>query len=265
VNDSLLHLYELQKVDRELDELVEGRGELPDRVNEMRQQLDEHRQQLQQVRHDIHEVETRSREMTAETVDLREKVDRYKAQQFDVKTTREYDAITFQLEDSQRRLHQNTESVARMGIELEQLKIDEGAMSADMTDMERELEEADASLTELLAGTEQDESQLLARREELVKQIEPYYLTIYNRVRPAKDGIAVVAIRNGVCGGCFNAVPRQLALELRKGEKHAVCEYCGRIIVGEPIAIAIDGEPQPVTYEVDEEESENGGGSDFEE
>ena len=255
MNDSLLHLYELQKVDRQLDDLIEGRGELPDRVNEMRRQLQDHRDQLEQVRHDIHDVEKRSREMTNESVDLREKVDRYKAQQFDVKTTREYDAITFQLEDAQRRLHQNTEAVTRMGIELEQLKVDDGAMTTDLADMERELEEAETALSDVMADTEEEEKQLLARREELVKQVDPYYLTIYNRVRPAKEGIAVVPVRDGVCGGCYNAVPRQLALELRKGEKHAVCEYCGRIIVGEPIAIAVDGEPQPVTYEVDEEES----------
>jgi uncharacterized protein len=254
VNDSLLHLYELQKVDRQLDDLVESRGELPDRVNEMRAQTEEQRTQVEQVRRDLKEIESRSRELTAENTDLREKVDRYKAQQFDVKTTREYDAITFQLEDGQRRLHTNTESVGRMGIELEQLKMDEQQMSQDLGEMERELDEAETALNELLANTQEEEKQLLARREELAKKVQPFYMTIYNRVRPAKAGIAVVAIKNGVCGGCYNAVPRQLALELRKGEKHAVCEYCGRIIVGEPIAIAVDGEPQPVTYEVETEE-----------
>ncbi|HEX5315280.1 MAG TPA: C4-type zinc ribbon domain-containing protein [Candidatus Kapabacteria bacterium] len=254
MNDSLLHLYELQKVDRQLDDLVESRGELPDRVNEMRAQTEEQRTQVEQVRRDLKEIESRSRELTAENTDLREKVDRYKAQQFDVKTTREYDAITFQLEDGQRRLHTNTESVGRMGIELEQLKMDEQQMSQDLGEMERELDEAETALNELLANTQEEEKQLLARREELAKKVQPFYMTIYNRVRPAKAGIAVVAIKNGVCGGCYNAVPRQLALELRKGEKHAVCEYCGRIIVGEPIAIAVDGEPQPVTYEVETEE-----------
>lgn len=256
MNDSLLHLYELQKVDRQLDDLVESRGELPDRVNELRSQVEDQRAQVEQVRHDVHEIESRSRDIAAESADLREKVDRYKAQQFDVKTTREYDAITFQLEDGQRRLHTNTEALGRMGIELEQLKMDGQQMSQDLGEMERDLDEAETALNELLKNTEEEEKQLLGRREELAKQVQSFHMTIYNRVRPAKGGIAVVAIKNGVCGGCFNAVPRQLALELKKGEKHAVCEYCGRIIVGEPIAIAVDGEPQPVTYEVEEEESE---------
>ena len=126
------------------------------------------------MRRDRHELETRSKELSAELLDLREKVDRYKAQQFDVKTTREYDAITFQLEDAQRRLHTNTEAVGRMGVELEQLKMDDEQMGLDLTEMEGELEEAEAALTEVLAGTEEEEKRLLTRREELVKQVQPF-------------------------------------------------------------------------------------------
>jgi uncharacterized protein len=140
-----------------------------------------------------------------------------------------------------------------MGIELEQIKMDEKQMSQELSEMEQELSESETALGEVLANTEEEEKLLMVRREELAVQIQPFYMTIYNRVRPAKGGIAVVAIKNGVCGGCYNAVPRQLALELRKGEKHAVCEYCGRIIVGEPIAIAVDGETVPIVYEVDVE------------
>ena len=255
MNESLLHLYELQRIDSQLDDLIESRGELPDRVDDMRRTVAEQRYNLEQIRKDIAEVETRSREITAETTDLREKVDKYKAQQFDVKTTREYDAITFQLEDGQRRLHNNIESMGRMGVELEGMKIDEVQMAEDFVGMEAELADAEAALGEVLKATKDDEKTLLARREILEKKIQPFHLTIYNRVRPAKNGVAVVAIKNGVCGGCYNAVPRQLALELRKGEKHTVCEYCGRIIVGEPIAIAVDGEPVAILAGDEEEEA----------
>lgn len=256
MNQSLLHLYELQKVDSKLDELVESRGELPERVHEMRHGLEEQQDQLGQVRLDIADLDVRTKQLSDETVDLREKVERYKAQQFDVKTTREYDAITFQLEDGQRRLHNNVENITRMGIELEGLRTDEQQMAQDLSEMQHELAEAETALSEVLADTEEEEKRLQAKRGELVKQIQGFHMTIYNRVRPAKAGIAVVAIKNGVCSGCYNAIPRQLAMELRKGDKHTVCEYCGRIVVGEPLAIAVDGEPQPVTSEVESEEEE---------
>jgi predicted nucleic acid-binding Zn-ribbon protein len=258
VNESLLHLYELQKVDSQLDDLIESRGELPERVDEMRGTVEEQRRNLKQMREEVADLEKRSREMSDESIDLREKVERYKAQQFDVKTTREYDAITFQLEDSQKRLSTNIESVSRMGLEAESLRQDEQQLTADLEQMETDLKDAEAALKDVLAETESDERDLRARRADLEKKVERFHLTIYNRVRPAKAGVAVVAVKHGVCGGCYNAVPRQVVLELKKGDRHTVCEYCGRIIVGEPIAIAVDGEPQEVHYETDEEtESED--------
>ena len=259
MNESLIHLYELQKVDKQLDDLIESRGELPQRVEEMRGTAEEQRRYVNQVRADRKEIEDRSKTLTEETIDLRDKVERFKAQQFDVKTTREYDAITFQLEEGQRRLNQNTEAVGRMGIELEQLKSEDASLTEQLDIMEKELEEAESALKEVLAATQHEEKELEAKRKEIASKINRYYMTIYDRVRPAKGGVAVVALRNGVCGGCYNAIPRQLALELRKGDKHTVCEYCGRIVVGEPIAVAVDGEQVPVVYEMDsEEESESG-------
>ena len=200
--------------------------------------------------------------MITETADLREKVEKYKAQQFDVKTTREYDAITFQLEDSQRRLHSNMDKCWPHGHRARTASSGRAADGARSFDMQRELQEAEAALSEVLAAPRKTRSSYVAKREGLVKQIQPYYLTIYNRVRPAKAGVAVVALRNGACGGCYNAIPRQMVLELKKAEKHTVCEYCGRIVVGDPIAIAVDGEPQPVTYEVDEDGEEIANGDD---
>jgi hypothetical protein len=45
-------------------------------------------------------------------------------------------------------------------------------------------------------------------------------------------------------------------LELKRGDRHTVCETCGRIVVGDTIAAAIDGEPQVVNYEIEHEEEE---------
>lgn len=254
MNQSLVHLYELQKIDSQLDELIESRGELPERVREIGETVEAQSQEVESIKHRVEELTHRSQAMNEESVELREKIERYKSQQFDVKTTREYDAITYQLEDAQKRLNHNLQEVSRIGIEVEQLRNDEQRMQEELDTMRADLSESETLLGEVMQETKEEEERLRVRREELIQQITPYYLNIYNRVRPAKAGVAVVAVRNGVCGGCFNAIPRQMVLELKKAEKNTVCEYCGRIVVGEPIAIAVDGEPEPVNYEVEYEE-----------
>ncbi|MBS1902526.1 MAG: hypothetical protein JSS75_02350 [Bacteroidetes bacterium] len=256
MSENLVGLYQLQKIDSELDDLIASRGELPLRVDELREALLERENILSDIERFIHEREAQLRAIESDTSEYREKLEKYKSQQFDVKTTREYDAITFQIEDATRRLNEGAEMIGRLGVELENASRDADAARADVSSLKDEFDESKRLLDEMLAETAEEEKQLLAKRSDAAKKIDSGFLSIYERIRPAKNGLAVVPVKSGVCGGCFNAIPRQLVLELNRGNKHTVCEYCGRIVVGEPVAVAVDGEPQPVNHDVDEEGEE---------
>lgn len=256
MNEVLLSLYELQRIDSHIDELVSSRGELPGRVSELRGILEDREAILKALESRIETNETEMRKITGDTTEMREKLDKYKGQQFEVKTTREYDAISFQIEDADRRLHEDGDRMGRISIELENAKTEAEELRAELTEMRAEFEDSEKLLNQMMAETAAEEKELQGQRKKLVPKITQNYISIYDRVRPAKSGVAVVALRGGVCGGCYNAVPRQLVLELNRGLKHTVCEYCGRIIVGEVIGTAIDGEPEPVNYEVETETEE---------
>jgi predicted nucleic acid-binding Zn-ribbon protein len=257
VNSVLLNLYELQKIDSHIDDLVASRGELPERVAELRAALQEREDILREIEDRITQNDAEMRKITGDSSEIKGKLDKYKGQQFEVKTTREYDAITFQIEDADRRLKEDSDRMGRISIELENAKREADDLRHELDDMRAEFEDSEKLLNEMMAETAAEEKELLAKREDILPKITSNYISIYERVRPAKEGVAVVALKNGVCGGCFNAVPRQLVLELNRGEKHSICEYCGRIIVGEVIGTAIDGEPEPVSHGAEEvEESE---------
>jgi predicted nucleic acid-binding Zn-ribbon protein len=256
VNEVLLNLYHLQKIDSQIDELVASRGELPERVAELRYVLNERENILREIEHRIEHNEAEMRKIGGTSTETRERLDKYKGQQFEVKTTREYDAISFQIEDADRRIREDSDRMGRISIELENAKAEAEDLSRELNDMRAEFEDSERLLNELMEETASEEKALLTERETIAPKITQNYMSIYERVRPAKDGVAVVALKGGVCGGCYNAVPRQLVLELNRGEKHTVCEYCGRIIVGEVIGTAIDGEPEPVNHEVEEESAE---------
>jgi predicted nucleic acid-binding Zn-ribbon protein len=256
VNQALLRLYELQKIDSELAELVSNRGELPYRVAEMRDELAAREADLNDMHARIAELETEERKLTSEIADFEVKLERYKSQQFDVKTTREYDAISFQIEDASHRIGRNQDTVARMMVELNNVREDAALYGGELETVRVEFAENERSLNELMTETAEDEKRLTAEREKVVAEVPDNFLSMYDRIRPAKEGIAVVALRNGACGGCYHVIPRQLVLELKKSEKHTVCESCGRIVVSDGIALAIDGEPEPVVYETEEEAAE---------
>ena len=47
----------------------------------------------------------------------------------------------------------------------------------------------------------------------------------------APNGLAVVQVMRGSCGGCFNKIPPQRQLDIVTKKKIIVCEHCGRVLV----------------------------------
>lgn len=256
MTETLIRLYELQVLDSRLDELIANRGELPFRVAEMRDELRDREAYLADKQDRMAFLQSEDRRLVHETDDLRARLERYKSQQYEVKTTREYDAISFQIEDAAVRIDRNIEALDEIAFEIQQLGEEIDGFSAELEQIRTEFADNEKLLNELLAETAEEEARLTKEREKIYEQVTEPYRSMYERIRPAKDGIAVVSVRGGACGGCYNAIPRQLVMELRRGDKHTVCESCGRIIVGDTIAVAVEGEPEPVSYETDSADNE---------
>ena len=75
------------------------------------------------------------------------------------------------------------------------------------------------------------------KAKKLEATIEPRLLTAFKRIRKgARNGLAVVYVQRGACGGCFNKIPPQRQLDIRSRKKVIVCEYCGRIMIDPELA-----------------------------
>lgn len=86
-------------------------------------------------------------------------------------------------------------------------------------------------LDQLVAESEADEKQLAVEREDQSKNVEERLLLSYNKIRNnALNGLAVVTVKRGACGGCFNVVPPQRQADIKDKKKIIVCEHCGRIL-----------------------------------
>jgi hypothetical protein len=83
-----------------------------------------------------------------------------------------------------------------------------------------------------VSETQKDEDKLMKASDDAKKKIESRLVFAYNRLRDnAKNGLAVVQIVRGSCGGCYNKIPPQRQLDIVTKKKIIVCEHCGRILV----------------------------------
>jgi predicted nucleic acid-binding Zn-ribbon protein len=235
LENKLRNLFALQTIDSNLDELEEMKGDLPAQVRELEAKhagLTAERTGFEKTMRESFAMRDKA---DSDIISLKEKVERYKKQQFAVRNNREYDALTKEMDaaaEGMGRLEKEMESLeakatlARSDIETTKKEIEE---------VEKLLQEARAALEEVSKTTETEELIFTHQREKLLVRIAKADLMTYERIRKAKKGKAVVPVRRGACGGCFNKVPPQKLLELRQNKRVYMCEHCARILVSDEI------------------------------
>ena len=101
----------------------------------------------------------------------------------------------------------------------------------------REFDNLSKEMEQIISETKQDEEKLREKAKKLEAAIEPRLLTAFKRIRKgARNGLAVVYVQRGACGGCFNKIPPQKQLDIKLRKKIIVCEYCGRIMIDPELA-----------------------------
>ena len=232
----LRQLYSLQLVDLELQEIEELKGDLPHVVRDLQARYDEMKARHDALTASMKEAKLVRERADNEIVDLGEKVEKYKGQQMSVKSNRQYDALTREIEIAEQRSVSLQKGMEDAENRLATAKTEAEALREQMDALGEELKERQKELKEVNKEHEKSELDLQHRREKIVVRLEREDLDRYDRIYRAKGGKAVVQVKRNACGGCFSRVPPQKILELRRNVQIFLCEQCGRILVSETLS-----------------------------
>jgi len=148
-----------------------------------------------------------------------------------VRNNREYDAITKEIELQNLEIQISEKRIKEAYVKIDAKKEDIERTQAEMNERNKDLDTKKNELAVLTKESEEDEDKLLKDREKATKSIEERLLNSYTKLRDnARNGLAVVPVSRGACGGCFNIVPPQRQADIRESKKIIVCEHCGRIL-----------------------------------
>ena len=232
VEEKLQHLYELQRIDTEIDKIKTLRGELPLEVQDLEDEIAGLETRLENLKNEISEADKSVTNKKQEITKSEELIKKYSEQLDNVRNNREYDALTkevefqkLEIELQQKRIREAQKLKAEKEVNLE-------ISNKQYTEKKADLEAKKAELDDIIAETHKDEEALTQKSEELSQNIEERLLTAYRKIRDnARNGLAVVTVDRDACGGCFNKIPPQRQLDIRSRKKIIVCEYCGRILI----------------------------------
>ena len=155
----------------------------------------------------------------------------YNEQQMNVRNNREYDAITKEVELQQLEIQILEKRIKEAYARIEDKKLEIQETENKRKERIKDLQEKKDELESITSESQADEEKFEKSRAKASKQIEERLLMSYNKVRNnMRNGRAVVPVKRGACGGCFNIVPPQMQAEIREQKKIIVCEHCGRIL-----------------------------------
>jgi predicted nucleic acid-binding Zn-ribbon protein len=229
-------LFVLQKIDIQLDEIDAEKGDLPEQVLRLEEKLNNHKTQIQHLRDNSKAWKVERDKADVDILTFDEKIEKLKNQQFQVRSNKEYDALTKEITHVENQIEKQKKQMTELEGRMQVAKEDIDKLEKELNDVEGELKEKRKELEEVSAINEDEESKLQHERDKILARIEKADLAMYERIRKAKGGLAVVQVRRGSCGGCHNRIPPQRLLELRQHEKLFKCEHCGRILVSDEVA-----------------------------
>ncbi|MFM7667360.1 MAG: zinc ribbon domain-containing protein [Bacteroidota bacterium] len=237
IADKLDALFELQKIDSQIDKIRTVRGELPLEVQDLEDEVAGLQTRISNLEEEVAQLDTEVSDRKNATKDSETAIAKYKEQQNNVRNNREYESLSKEIEfqELEIKLHEKKSKEAKFKIESKQEVLDEAKTQLELrsSDLATKKSELDAIISE----TQVDEDKLLKSSENAKKNIEERLLFAYDRLRTnAKNGLAVVPVDRDACGGCFNKIPAQRQLDIETKKKIIVCEHCGRILVPKIVA-----------------------------
>ena len=232
VEEKLKALYDLQQKLSEIDAIKILRGELPQEVQDLEDEIAGLHTRVAKFEDEVAAQQDefdRNRDIKAKAEEL---IDKYTADQDNVRNNREYDYLTKEIEYQGLNIELAEKKMNEASRRIDALKAEIEKAKEMFTDREHALEDKKSELNEIVSENKAKEETLREKAKKQENKIEERLLTAFKRIRKnTRNGLGIVVVQRNACGGCFNRIPAQRQMEIKMHKKVIVCEYCGRILI----------------------------------
>jgi len=241
VEEKLVALYELQKIDSKIDEIRRLRGELPLEVQDLEDEIVGLETRLKNHKSEVTKLEGDIKVCKVKMKDAETLIKKYESQQNKVRNNREFDSLTKELEYQNLEIKLNDKRIKEYSDELKIKTEAFDKVQKFIDDKKADLAHSKGELNTIVDETQHDEEELRKLADKISERIEDRLLKAYQRIKTgARNGLVVVPINRDACGGCYNKIPPQRQLDINSHKKVIVCEYCGRILIDDEIVANVN-------------------------
>ena len=224
-------LLKLQEIDYELGELERSKDYLPDMIKNLEKETEEVSNELKKIEQQLIENTLLKKKLEIEVDSLNDALVKFQKQMREIKTNREYDALTTEIANRKLKISENEEKILElMGAidELEDKKIED----------KKKFEEIQRNNTAQLETLKKEMNSVGTKvkikedeRRNVTVRTDKRLLATYDRIKKGKGAEVVVVVRKGACGACYKSLPPQRIQEIKMENGIITCDSCGRILI----------------------------------
>lgn len=245
MHPDLPHLIRLQELDTAADEARRTLAAMPERIAALDAALGDARQALAAARDRLADNQAQRRAIEKDLAVVQGRLSRFKDQLMAVKTNREYQAMQKEIETAEQEVKAFEERVLERMLGADDISAEIRQAEAALAAAERDVSAQRAALGTEQRDTEARLEDIGRRRLELVKEIPPESLEMFDHVTRTRKPPALSRVKDGLCSVCHVRVRPQTSQDVRFGTAIVQCESCFRILYYVPEPPAAQPSPAP--------------------
>ncbi|MDD2245787.1 MAG: C4-type zinc ribbon domain-containing protein [Proteiniphilum sp.] len=237
VEDKLKSLSKLQSYLSEIDRIKTLRGELPLEVADLDDEIAGLGTRINNFELELKQLDDNTKLQKGKIETSKVKIEKYTKQLDNVRNSKEYDHLSKEIEFETLEIELSEKHIREYAQESAMIKEQIKAAGELLEEKTSDLEHKKKELDDIVSETKAQEEKIREKAKKTETSIDPRLLAAFKRIRKnARNGLGVVPIQRGACGGCFNKIPPQKQMDIKLGKKIIVCEYCGRIMIDPEMA-----------------------------
>jgi uncharacterized protein len=227
-------LASLQEIDREIREKHGVRDLILAEIHRREKEIEAKKSEISLLSADLAEWDKSRREKEKVLQDDGQKVMEKRMRMNRIKNIKELQALQREIDQIKQNNSQLEEELIKILEELEARTSSLKERVEELKKFEDAWGEKRKALEAQLSDIEQAVAGAASARKTVAAQLEGNLIERYELIFSRRGGMAVVAVSEGICQGCYMNIPPQLCNEIIKSERLILCPSCHRILYCKP-------------------------------
>ena len=230
LKDQIKKLVELQIMDVDVYRMKMDLRDKPAEIEQLKAEFESKKAKLKQLEDQLKSILVKQKEHEGDLKSKEEAIIKADGQLSLLKTNKEYSAKLSEIEHIKADKSIIEEKILLSYDQSDQISAELEKEKVRVSEFEKEFSVKRKTLEDEIKITEERVGVLESHRKTALTDIDMNHLNRYERILRHKEGLAIVAVTDNVCGGCYMNVNPQMHNAIKLHDSLVECEICSRIL-----------------------------------